>query len=121
MDFPLTKVYPGKKLKEDLGLGNFRSVVIRKIINVPLHIFLVYFNSRFPNTYIPIARIKTLETMTVKRLMRQGGDYQEVDFRMTPPMDILHLTGKLPSNSIIIKIDITGEYFANKKLYKRKK
>ena len=115
------KIFPGKQLKKDLGLENFRSVVIRKIINVPVHIFLVFFNSRFPNTFIPLSKIKELETFTVNRLFREGYTYTTEPFRMTPPMRLDNIATRLPSNSIIIKVDITGEYYANKKLYRKSK
>ena len=113
------KILPGKQLKSDLGLDNFRSVVIRKIINLPINIFLVFFNSKFPSTYIPLAKIRNLYTFTIDRLRREGYTYTTEPFRMSAPMQLANLSTRLPSNSIIIKVDITGEYYANKKLYKR--
>jgi len=111
---------PGRILKKDLGLEKLRSVLIRKVLNIPLPFFIVYFCSRFPNTYLPISKIKELETFTLKKLVRHGSNYGEIDFRMSPPMKIENISARLPQTSIIIKIDITGEYFANKKLYGKK-
>lgn len=116
----LSNLSYGEQLKRDLGLERFRSVVIRKIINLPLNIFLVYYNSRFPYSFLPIAKIRSLESVTVNRLVNNAGVYSEKPFTYTVPMKIENLGRKLPSNSIIIKIDITGEFFANKKLYKKK-
>ncbi len=107
----------GEILKKELGLTAFNTIWIRKIIDLPMHVYFVYFNSRYPTSYLAMSQVKNLETITVNRMMQSGLAHKQKPYKYTPPIPLEDFNAKIPSNSMMFRIDITGEYFANKKLY----
>jgi len=107
----------GQILKKELGLSNFKIVWIRKIIDIPLNIYIIYFNSRYPTSYLSTSKIKNLDTVTVNKLQQYGVSYKQIPYKYTPPILLDDFNAKIPSNSMLVTIDIVGEFFANKDLY----
>lgn len=116
-DSDLLGLTTGEILKKELGLENFKTIWIRKIIDLPMHVYIVYFNSRYPTSYLSMSKIKNLDTVTIQKIKQSGLSYKQIEYKYTPPMEIESFNGKIPSNSMLIRIDVTGEWFANKKLY----
>jgi hypothetical protein len=107
----------GKNLKKDLGLEKLQFTYITKIIGISINIFVVFFDSRFPGTHIPITRIKILDTFILGRIKAFGLNYKLKSFTITPPINLMDFNGSIPNNSIIIRLDICGERFNNTNLY----
>jgi hypothetical protein len=107
----------GQILKRELGLANFKTVWIRKIIDLALNVYIVYFNSRYPTSYLSISKIKNLDTVTIKRLKQSGLSYKHIDYKYTPPIPLEDFNAKIQSNSMLMRIDVVGEWFADKDLY----
>lgn len=115
--FKQEKRTTGEILKLELGLKDFKSVWIRKIIDLALNVYIVYFNSHYPSSYLSMQKIKNLDTFTIERLKKSGISFNRKSYRYTPPIPLEDFNGTINSNSMLIRIDITGEFFANKKLY----
>lgn len=107
----------GQILKSELGLEIFDTVWIRKIIDIPLSIYLVYFNSRQPTTYLSINKIKNLDTFTLKKLKQSGVEHKFNNYKYTPAILLDDFNAKVMTDSMLIRIDIAGEMFANTNLY----
>ena len=107
----------GQILKKNLGLENLSFVYIVKIINIPINVYIVFFDSRFPTTRIPINKIKNLDSFIIERIKVAGLGYKFNSFRFTPPIDLNDFMAKISSNSIMLRLDICGERFNNTNLY----
>ena len=107
----------GIALKSDLGLDKLRFVYIVKVIGISINLFVVFFDSRFPGTRIPITRIKILGTFIMGRIKVMGLNYKLKHFTITPPINLVDFNGVIPNNSILIRLDICGERFSNNNLY----
>jgi len=117
LPFNQEKMTTGEILKIELGLQNFDSIWIRKIIDLAINVYIVYFNSRYPSSYLSMSKIKNLDTFTIKRLKKAGMGFDHKEYKYTPPIPLSDFNGTINSNSMIIRVDITGEWFADKKLY----
>jgi len=107
------KVHSGKQLKRLLGLDDFNYVWVRKILNVSIPIYIIVYNSRFPDLYLPIKKILTLKAFSMYRTKKIVG--QELQkFIISLPTLLENYNKKILSGSIIISYDIAGEYFQTK-------
>lgn len=116
-DILLNTKTKGQILKTDLGLDRLQYVYIAKVINVSLNVYIIFFDSRFPNTHIPVYKIKNLDTFVMGKLKISSMGYGIDTFRITPPILLDEFTGKIPLNSLVYRLDICGERFSNTNLY----
>ena len=107
----------GQILKKDLGLERLQYSYIVKIIDIPINVYIIFFDSRFPTSRIPISKIKNLDTFIFGRLKVAGLGYKIKSFKITPPIVLDDFMGKISSNSVILRLDICGERFSNTNLY----
>ena len=101
----------GTRLKDVLGLTRFKYVWVRKILNMPMPIYVVIYNSRYPDIFIPISKVKKLKAFSIERFNRRGGKGYMKAFIYTQPVKIEQYNKKISSKSIFLKYDFAGEYF----------
>lgn len=118
LDNPLGRTV-GQQLKHDLGLDNFTYVMIQKIVNLPLHVYIVTYDSRRPTLYVSPYRIKTANTVQLKQVKQNLLSYSMKNFKLTPPLLIDRAAPLVGTGTIILCKDLSGEYIANKKLSKK--
>ena len=112
---PTKNVHSGKQLKKILGLEDYDYVWIRKIINLPISVYIVVYNSRFPNLYLPLNKVRNLKAFHIFRTNKIVN--QELDdFIMSMPYELERYNKRISSKSIILSYDIAGEYYANKEV-----
>ena len=85
----------GQILKKDLGLERLQYSYIVKIIDIPINIYIIFFDSRFPTSRIPISKIKNLDTFIFGRLKVAGLGYKIKSFKITPPIVLDDFMGKI--------------------------
>ena len=107
----------GEKLKRDLGLGNFKYVMIQKVINFPIPFFIITVDSRRPSTFLGYQKVKQLKSSYLKKFKFNNKIFDFSNYKLTPPFEIEQFTGVIPSHGMIFVRDIAGEYFMNKGLY----
>jgi hypothetical protein len=112
---PLKPIKTGKILKKALGLEDYKNVYVRKALNISIPIYIVIYNSRFPNLFIPISKMKNLKALSVQRTTRIY-DQNLSDFIMTPPVKLEQYDRTILSKSVIICYDMAGEYFSKDKI-----
>lgn len=107
----------GEKLIEELNLSNFRYPWIMKIIGLSVDIFVIVVDSRYPTLYLSLKKVKNLHS-TILRKAKDKGTYIDLKkFKYTPPILLDEFDGNISGTSIIIRVDIAGEMFMNKKIY----
>ena len=103
------KIKTGLLLKHTLGLDTFKYVWIKKVF-APFPLYFVYYDSRFPNLYLPMNRLKKLKafrTYRIQKMYSQGLD----NLKMTPAIMLDKYRGNILGKSIIICYDLAGEYY----------
>ena len=107
----------GEILQKDLGLENFRYVTLQKVLAVPLSIYILTFDSRYPNKYIPYSRVKKARFSWVSKIKRKGIRYQNDEVKLTPPLQLKSSSLRPTSGSIFVFRDLAGYYLQNEKLF----
>jgi hypothetical protein len=108
----------GSQLKTALGLDNFKYVYVQKILSVPMLIFVVTMDSRFPHIFIPLNRIKKSNVVTVEKVAAANCfGIKMQDYSFTPPILIEDTNPIINSGTLIIRRDIGAEYLLNKKMF----
>ena len=107
----------GKYLKISLGLSEFQFVVIRKILNISMPIYLVFYDSRRPNVFLSQYKIKHLRSLILQKTKRSGFEFIMKDFKLSPPLSIEDCRIPMITGMMIIKMDIAGEYFRNDSIH----
>lgn len=110
----------GSQLKTDLGLGKFPYVMLQKIIDVPMNIFLITVDSRRPTLYLSPFRVKSADSTQMMRVRQYGLAFLAKDFKMTPPMPIERTNPIVGLSSVYIIRDLAGSYLMDTKLYESK-
>lgn len=106
-------IHSGKQLKNLLGLEDYKFVWVRKVLNVSIPIFIIIYNSRFPNLYLPTQKVMKLKAFGIhktKKIINQ----ELQGFILSLPVLLDNYKKKILSGSIIIYNDIAGEYFQTK-------
>lgn len=112
----------GIALKRDLGLIDYKYVWFQKVINHGANIFIISYNSRFPTLYLSRNELKNTKTTRLYRTSPKGNGFDFDDYRLTPGIYIEEYLSRLPSNSMLIIRDLTGERFITEKyMYKNNK
>ena len=104
----------GRKLRHSLGVDEFAYVWLSKVIDYPLHLYLIYVDSKFPTIYFPWTRIKRVQSTVLRKIKSIGTTIKFKKFKMTPPVALGEFSGSLPRNAVFIRIDIAGEYYKEK-------
>jgi hypothetical protein len=108
----------GKALKTALGLDKIRYVYIQKIMGIPLLAFVVTVDSRFPEVYLPIARVKNSKVTTISKVKTAGFEnFIMQNYFFTPPVIIEDTNPIMNSGTLVIRRDIGAEYLLNKKMF----
>lgn len=109
---------PGAQLKKDLGLDLFQNVVIQKAINFPIPLYVVTYNSRYPERAIFYSKVKSITTSFITKLKRFGVENKFKTIRLTPPVDLNYFNNiRLKSGTYIFMRDMAGEFVVNNKLF----
>jgi len=114
---PKQNYRPGLQLKKDLGLENFQNVVIQKAINYPITMYVVSFNSRYPERAIFYSKVKNIKTSAIKRLKQYGQENKFKDIKLTPPVDLDYFMGRVRSNAYVYLRDMCGEQYRDKQMF----
>lgn len=110
---------PGLQLKKDLGLELFQNVVIQKAINFPIPLYVVTYNSRYPERAIFYSKVKAIKTSLITKLKQYGVANKFKELRLTPPIDLNYFNSRLRTNSMIFCRDMCGEQFRDDKMFQR--
>ena len=113
-------MYAGKQVKKALGLTKFPYVFVQKIINFPINVYIFTLDSRYPNVYMSVLAVKKSQSAIVKNAFRKGLSVDLKDYKLTPPLLLDHASLDIQSNSMIIRRDIAGDYFRNKRMFENK-
>lgn len=110
----------GSQLKFELGLGKFPYVMLQKVIDVPMNVFVITVDSRRPTLYLSPFRVRSADSTRLMRVKQYGLAYLAKDFKMTPPMPIERTSPLVGLSSIYIVRDLAGNYIMDHKLYESK-
>lgn len=111
----------GIALKRDLGLIDYKYVWLQKVINHSTNVFIITYNSRFPTLYISRRDLETAKTARIFKARKHGSEYELENYRITPGILIEEYVSRLPSNSMLIVRDLTGERFIESFTYSNNK
>lgn len=107
----------GRQLKRDLGLENFKYAYIQKIIDMAQNVYIVSVDSRYPNVFFGFTKLKKIKSVTIQKTKRTPFEYKFKNYKLTPPILLDEFKGDISSNAMIIRQDLTGDYFMNDKMY----
>ncbi len=107
----------GKQLQHDLGLGKFNYVMIQKVMDVPMNIYIVTVDSRRPTVYLSPYKIKTTDCSKILKVRQYGLANLSKNFKLTPPMPIERTSPIVGISSVFILRDLAGDYLLDNKLY----
>lgn len=109
----------GAILKDKLGLGKFKFVLMQRMLGVSQPIFVISFDSRFPNVLLSMSKIKKLKFTWMGKI-RASFDYENVTknkAKFTPPLRI-EVSDVLPKgNAIILLQDLAGEHYRRPQMF----
>jgi len=109
----------GKQLIRDLGLSEFKYYWIQKVLNVSINMFIVTIDSRYPNTYLSVNKVKNLFSMLMIKGRTVADGIKMGKLTMTPPVPLEQFSGFFPTGSVILRHDLAGEYYGNKNTFKK--
>lgn len=109
----------GLQLKRDLGIDQFKNVWIYKLLAIPFNVYVVVLDSRFPNRYIPIFKVRKTESLILKRLVNFRDIYKMKAYKISQPMQVEDYNQRIPTNSLIIMHDLAGEYVNDLKMFEK--
>ena len=104
----------GFTIKTALGLEDFKYIWIEKVINSPIDIFILTIDSRHPNVFLSMSRVKKTKG-TVLRNLQPSLDNKA--FKTTPPIELEDSVYSLKSNSLFIIRDIAGDYWRDPTMF----
>ncbi len=108
----------GQQLQADIGLSKFkRNVFIQKVIGYALPIYIVTYNSRYPNVNLGATRVRKLKSTWIGKVKRKAIHINLSQIKLTPPIPLASSMIQPVSGSIIIMRDVAGEYLRNPKVF----
>ena len=107
----------GSNLKKSLGLGKFNYVMVQKVMDVPMNIYIVTVDSRRPTVYLSPYKIKTTDCSKILKVRQYGLANLSKNFKLTPPMPIERTSPIVGISSVFILRDLAGDYLLDNKLY----
>jgi len=111
------KVTSGEKLIKAFGLENFRTAYIQKVINTSLDIFVITVDSRYYYKKLTHTEVKRSITNIFSKLQVFSDIAEAKELRVTPPIELTDFKGKIHSNALVIRQDISGERFVDKSIF----
>jgi len=121
LDFDNVGRTTGDQVKRALGLENFPYVMIQKIIDVGMHIYVIHVDSRRPSIYLSPFRIKSSDVSQVRRIKHNGLSILMKKPKMTIPMPIERVSMHISGGTIIILNDLGGQSMLNHNIKKKMK
>jgi hypothetical protein len=109
----------GERLKRDLGLANFPYVMIQKVLDVPIPIYIITIDSRRPTIYLSPFKVRSADSSKIKKVKQSGFSFQMKTFKATSPMPIERSNPLVSTDTIIIFRDLAGEYLIDIKKYNK--
>ena len=107
----------GRQLQVDLGLAKFKKVFIQKVLGQSLPIYVITFNSRYPNVTLSATRVKKLKFTWIAKAKRSGLHTRIKPVKLTPPLYLESAMIRMTSNSIIVFRDLAGEYLRQPRMF----
>jgi hypothetical protein len=107
----------GEQIKFDLGLENYKYVMIQKVIGIGIPIYIISYDSRRPTIYLTIQRLARVDTSNLYKIKKHGSQFLANKFRLTPAMSI-EKTHPDMNSSLVICRDLAGEYLKSRKMNK---
>lgn len=108
-------VNDGEKLIELLGIQKFRNSYIQRVIDSSAPVYIVTIDSRRPGIFISYARLKALQSLSVRRWVSHGAEMDPG--RMSLPIRLADFTGDITSTAVILLHDLAGEYGNNPNMF----
>jgi len=108
----------GRQLQADLGLSRFgRNVTIQKVIGIGLPIYLITFNSKYPNVNLSAVRVKNIKSTWFGKVKRKAVHTHLKPMKLTPPLQLSTAMMRPVSGSLLLLRDIAGEILRNPKVF----
>lgn len=103
----------GEILKRDLGLESFDYVYIQKVLGISPNIYIISYDTRYPQRYIPRVKLMNLKSTKFARLkVNNKEEFQFSEIKLTPPFDLDQISPQINTNSFFVLRDLAGEYFS---------
>lgn len=116
LDTPLKTA--GQTLIDDLGLTKFHNnIFVQKVMGIAQNIFIVTYNSRYPNVALSATRVKKLKFTWLGRSKRKGVHTYIKPAKLTPPLYLKSAMINMTTGSLVIMRDIAGFYLENPKMF----
>lgn len=110
----------GEILKRDLGLSELDYVYIQKILGISPAIYIITYDTRYPNRYIPKTRLMSLTSSKFTRLQTvKKEEFRFSELKLSPPFDLDTVSPRINSSSVFMLRDISGEYFSTSNLVQK--
>ena len=113
----ILKKSKGRQLKTDLGLDKFKYAYIQKIIDMAQDVYIVTVDSRYPNVFFGRSKLNKVDNVSVLKTKMTPFGYSFKDYKLTPGILLDDFKGNISSNAMIIRQDLTGDYFMNDSMY----
>jgi hypothetical protein len=118
-DFGLDEPFKtaGQILQSDLGLERFQRVFIQKVLGIAVPIYVITYNSKYPNVVLSAARVKKLKFAWVGKAKRKGVHTYVKPIKLTPPLYLDSAMIRMTSGSIVFLRDLAGDYLRNPRMF----
>jgi len=108
----------GKILIRDLGLEKFgKNIFIQKVIGSALPIYIITYNSKYPNVALSASKVKKLKFTWIGKIKRKAIHTYVKPVKLTPPLYLDSAMVTMTSGSLVIFRDLAGEYLRNYKMF----
>jgi len=107
----------GMQLKHNLGLDKFNYVMLQKVLDISIHMYIITVDSRRPTVYLSPFRVKSEDFSKVKRIKKRGNEFLMKDFKTSIPIQIEKTSPIVGTNTVIIFRDLAGAYLLNANVY----
>jgi hypothetical protein len=107
----------GQKLLNAFKLNKFKYVWIQRIIDLSVNVWIITVDSRRPNSYLSMSKLRRLDSMIIKRAKKSSNLILLRQPKFSVPIPLEYFNGRIQSGAVLIRRDIAGEYFMNKDYY----
>ena len=117
----LHKPTTGEILIDKLGLKKFKVMWLTKVLNLPINMYIIFVNARYHKNYFTYRNLTNLKTFVIGKFFPFGNDAKLIKPRFLP-IRLLNkdFNERIGSNSVVIKVDVTGEMFIPQMVYEGK-
>lgn len=102
----------GVELKSHFKLDDFPKVYIQRVINSTIPIYIISFNSRYPNQHIPRKLLQLNKSSMLYRLKNDQAKF----VRLSPPFIIENFMYNIDTNAFIFIRDLGGERYLDDRI-----